>query len=88
MKPIRSRVIKLTNMRSDDFGHDCQALLVAESDALEVVGAYAERLIKAVEVLSEGLEKLPCRKELAGEYSVCCIRCDAQAQAVRILGGE
>ena len=44
------------NWRSDDFGHDTQALLLAESKALQDMGDHVEKLIRIVEVQAEALK--------------------------------
>lgn len=53
------RVSKYSSLRNDDFGHDCQKLLEAESNALsEVTTKDIPELCKAIELL------LADRKEL------------------------
>ncbi len=46
---IRQRTERNASLRSDDFGHDCQALLVAESEALQVAANDIEHLLALVE---------------------------------------
>lgn len=53
---IRALVNEKLSMRSDDFGHDCHALLVAESNALQEVGVELSRLVDALEVAERALE--------------------------------
>lgn len=38
MKSLRERINEVLGWRSDDFGHDTHALLVAESEALQEIG--------------------------------------------------
>lgn len=44
-----------------------------------------DKLRADLQIAIKTLEKLPCRKELASAYSVCCLRCDALA---KIKGGS
>ena len=48
---IRSKAEKSASMRSDDFGHDCDALLRAESAALQVVADDLAKALKIIEVM-------------------------------------
>lgn len=82
---IKERAEKANSMRSDDFGHDCDALLRAESDALHTLaGVDIPALISVIETLSEALEYVGCQ---SGPESVERHAEDALIKAEEILGG-
>ncbi len=58
IKEVKERCEKLLSMRSDDFGHDTHALLVAESKALQVIGDDLEKAIKIIAVMTKSLESM------------------------------
>lgn len=54
LKEIEARADAASNMRSDDFGHDTQALLVAESDKLqEIAGTDVPKLLAMLRLAIE-----------------------------------
>lgn len=55
---IRERTEKNANLSSDDFGHDCQALLLAESNALQIAAEDVRQLLAEIDRL-EHLQSLP-----------------------------
>ena len=55
---IRERTEKAANWRSDDFGHDTQELLLAESRYLQVAADDIARLLKVVETLDGALNRI------------------------------
>lgn len=57
LKAIEERKERLTSMTSDQFGHDCDALLSAEAAALFVVAEDLTLLLEVVRVSVEALEK-------------------------------
>lgn len=48
---VRARTERAASWRSDDFGHDTHALLLAESEALQVAADDITRLLAIVERL-------------------------------------
>src|SRR5688572_9590131 len=56
LEQVKRRADVVLKWRSDDFGHDCQALLDAESDALTEIGEHTLRLLRIVEVLRSAIE--------------------------------
>lgn len=85
---IRERTEENANMSSDDFGHDCQELLVAESQALQTASIDIAALLRALELC------LRQRNNSIGNYSFNTIervveereQCDAAI--IRALKGE
>ena len=67
LERIRERTNRNANLTSDDFGHDCQKLLLAESDALQVASADIARLLAALEKAIEQRDKL-LRYKYSGEH--------------------
>lgn len=49
LEEMKNLIEKKTSLRSDDFGHNCHDLLVAESLALTEIGLLSEALIQALE---------------------------------------
>lgn len=50
LKELKTFVEESLSKRSDDFGHDTQALLEWEARQLQVVGELAEKLITSLEL--------------------------------------
>ena len=50
---IKERLSEMLSMRSDDFGHDTHALLLAESAALYQLGAALEWAVERIGQLEE-----------------------------------
>lgn len=55
---VKARTELAANWRSDDFGHDCQELLLAESRALQVAADDIARLIAIVEIYEGALRMI------------------------------
>lgn len=55
---VRERTELAANWRSDDFGHDCQELLLAESRALQVAADDFAKLLEIVACYEAALEKV------------------------------
>lgn len=79
---IKDRIQKWQNWRSEDFGHDCQALLEAESEALGEACDDLTKLINVVEKQKATLEFF----EKCGLFSGNRAR-EVLAETEKILGG-
>jgi hypothetical protein len=58
LKEIRARTEKNASLRSDDFGHDTHALLLAESDALQIAADDIAYLLSLCDKQSRAIEHL------------------------------
>lgn len=63
----RAWIEKKMSMRSDDFGHDCQELLIAESHALQEVG---EKFLEHLTAYDSLVESLILAKKQRDEWAV------------------
>ena len=66
---VRERTEKNASLRSDDFGHDCQALLVAESSALQVAAGDLDKLYQALELALGALDVVIKSDERLPDFS-------------------
>lgn len=82
---IRERTERNAGLRSDDFGHDTHALLLAESEALQVAADDIERLLRIVDVQREALKHYSKLQDWAMLPEPAK---DALAEAERIARGE
>lgn len=69
---IHGRTEMAASWRSDDFGHDCQALLEAESNYLQKAADDLARLIKACEIMAKALEQIESMKAMT-RLADCCV---------------
>jgi hypothetical protein len=54
----KEMVEEVLSWRSDDFGHDCQSLLVAESNALQEIGEKFLSLEAKLQIAVEALKQV------------------------------
>lgn len=96
---IKARTEKNASLRSDDFGHDCQTLLVAESDALQVAADDIASLVDEVERLRsleidhlQDMRRIQDaereRDQLKAEHLAQLALIDGQAQEIKTLKVE
>lgn len=58
LEAVRERTGRAANWRSADFGHDTQALLMAESGALQVAAKDTLLLVEMLERAVESLDEI------------------------------
>lgn len=84
---MRARTERNANLRSDDFGHDTQALLVAESEALQVAAYDLALALDALEVYERALEFYGTGQHLNySDHDVVHLECEGSSMTDHVVG--